>query len=132
MIAGVLTGCAATPPDPFEAIEPSSVPAPRAVEVPDWPVPATFDADSATFTIDQIRILDAIREASAANAALVDAHARQIDALNDSIGYLKDAGSASHALSQRRREMLEEERRHFTFERIGYWVLMLGLLGATL
>lgn len=129
---GALSGCVSQPVNPWERIEASQEPAARSVSAPDWPSPASATSDSATFTLEQVRTLEAIRVASEANVALVDAHAATIDKLNDAVGYLSDAGEQERYISDRRAQHLEDERRHFFFERLGYWAIMLGLIGATL
>lgn len=132
IVGGALSGCAGQPPNPWERIEASSEPAARSVSSPDWPIPESFTSDSASFSLAQVRTLDDIRAASEANAALVDAHAATIDDLNRAIAYLSDAGAQERYISDRRAQHLEDERRHFFFERLGYWAIILGLIGATL
>ena len=130
LIGGALTGCATVEPNPWESIDTTYTPAQQPVEPPYWPIPDTFDEFGATYTIEQLRLLDIYREAADANYRIAQQHAAQIDALNEAVGSLVDAGKGQRVVADMRRQMLEEERRHNAFEKVGLWILVLALGGA--
>lgn len=132
-IVGVaLSGCATPAPNPWQTLDVTTAPAQTAVTAPSWPVPESFTGTHATFTLAQIQQLEQIRTACVANTGLVNAHAGRIDALNRATIHLKDAGQGQRIISDMRAEQLESERRHHFFERLGYWAIILGLIGAGL
>jgi len=126
--AGALIACAAAP-EPSRWQPPADDPPPAtAVDVPEWPVPASAGDEGWTYTDDQIVRLDAVRAACRANTDIANAHAAQIIALRDEVGALYRAGAAQEELTAIRARILDEERRHWWWERAGLYALI-GILG---
>jgi len=130
LTVGVLTGCATTEVNPWESIEVPREAAQQPVQPPTWPIPATFDDEGATFTLEQLRVLDVFREISDANLAIAREHAAQIEVLQDALAALVEAGQAQRVVADMRSQMLEEERKHNAVEKVGLWILVLGLAAA--
>ena len=95
--------------------------------LPTWPVPEVFDESGATFTLEQLRVLDAYRETAQANTAIAEQHQKQIEALQDALEALVEAGMAQRVVADMRQQMLEEERRHNTYEKVGLYAIILAL-----
>lgn len=89
-----------------------------------------FTDDTVTFDLDGAQELDAFKTAAEANTVIAAENAAALDHTNDAVGALVEAGQAQRAIADMRAEMLADERRHNFFEKIGLWVLVIGL-GAT-
>ncbi len=118
----VLSGCAGTPPasDPWAEIEVPTESAERPLELPQWPLPTSFTDSSATFGLEAVRALEAHRVVADANTAIATAHAGQIDELRAAAGYLVEAGAAQRRVADLRLEILQEERRSWLWQKMGY------------
>lgn len=127
-----LSGCASTPsPDPWGSIELPGEPATIPEPLPDWPQPTDFDEDSVTFDLAGARVLKQWEVIALGNTEIAAAHADQIDDLRDAARSLVEAGKAQRKVAELRREILEEERRAHTYEKIGLWaMLVLVIAGA--
>ena len=129
-MVGILVGCAATPtPDPWQGIEVETRPTTTPLVLPVWPLPVEFTEDKAVFDLEGVRALEAYRVAAGGNTEIAAAHADQIDDLRTATKALVDAGKAQRKVADLRLEILEEERRHWMFEKISYWAgfLIIGL-----
>jgi hypothetical protein len=85
------------------------------------------DQIEACYTLEQIRVLDAYKTASEANYGIAEQHAAQIEALQDALEALVEAGVAQRVVADMRQQMLEEERRHNTYEKVGLYAIILAL-----
>jgi hypothetical protein len=90
-------------------------------------VPAVFDEVEATYTLQQVRELDAYRLACAANTGIAEQHAAQIAALQTAAGHLVAAGKGQRVIADLRSEMLEDERRRHFWETAGLYVVIVAL-----
>ena len=124
LIVGVLVSACATPtPNPWADLQVPRETAAEPVDLPIWPVPTETTADTATYTIEQIRQLDAYHEASVANYAIAEHHASALNARYDREAALIEAGKAQHALTELQKQIAEEERRRAAWEKIGLVVI---------
>lgn len=129
-MAGALLGCAATPtPDPWEGIEIDRTPAVTPERLNDFPLPTEFTEDSVTFDLAGAQELEAYRVAAEANTVIATEHAGQIDDLKEAAEHLVAAGQAQRKVADLRKEILEEERKHWFWEKTAYWAgfLIIGL-----
>ncbi len=116
-----LSGCAVAPPEnPWNDIEVPTESAERPLELPQWPLPTSFTDTEATFDLEAVRALEAHRVVADANTAIATAHAGQIDELRSAAGYLVEAGAAQRRVADLRLEILEEERRSWLWQKMGY------------
>lgn len=128
MIAGALTACAGNPtPDPWAGLEAPTEDPQKAVPLPEWPVPESTTATTATYTHQQILALDAYKTASEANAAIANEHAAQIRELQSAIYSLIVAGQGQRTIADMRQEMLQDERRHNAIQKAGLYAIILAL-----
>ena len=129
-MAGILAGCA-TPPtaNPWEGIEVQEPGAEMPLELPEFPSPASVGMDTVTFDIDGANAISAYIVTAEANTGIAEEHAGQIDDLRVASQSLVDAGKAQRVVADLRLEILEEERRHWFWEKTGYWAgfLIIGL-----
>jgi len=129
----VLSGCATqVPENPWNDIQVPTEATTRPLELPEWPIPANIVEEGAVFDLDGVRALDAYKTTGEANTAIAEAHAGQIDELRTAAKYLVDAGKAQRRVAELRLEILEEERRHWFWERISYWVGLVVIGAAAL
>ena len=131
LIAGAgLLGCATTPtPDPWASIDVPDRAAKTPLRAPEWPLPSINDEGDAAYSHDQIVALDAYRIVSQGTHDLALAHAHRIDALQDSVAHLTNAGKAQRRVADMRKEILEEERRRNAWEKLTLYGMMLVVLG---
>lgn len=130
-MAFFLLGCAAQPENPWDSVDvPTEAPT-RPIVLEGFPLPSESTSQGIWYSLEGANELEAYRLKAEANTAIADAHADQIDALNKAIGSLISAGKAQRRIADMRQEILEEERRHWMFERLGYWVGYI-LIGASL
>ncbi len=85
--------------------------------------------DSVTFDLDGANAISAYIVTSEANTGIAYEHSEQIDDLRVATKALVDAGKAQRRVADLRKEILEEERRHWFWEKTGYWAgfLIIGL-----
>lgn len=130
LIAGLsLSGCVTQPQSPWADIEIPQEASQQPVDCPRLPVPAEFTEDGGMLTASQFRQIDAYRECAEANAELVRLHARQLDARKQAESAIVAAGQAQWVLTQTHKEILEQERAHWFWERIAYWAGLALALG---
>lgn len=127
----VLSGCASTAPDPWAGLDTDLSAAASPIDCGGFPLPATSDDQSITYTKQGVNALDAYRACAEANAAIAAEHRDQIGQLKLARKGLTEAGQAQRRIADMKEEMLRDERRHNFFEKIGLYVLVIGL-GASL
>jgi len=123
----VFSGCASQPPNPWESIEVPRGTITQPIELGKFPLPAQSDSEGIAYDIQGVNDLEAYRLTAEANTAIAAAHAEQIEALRKGIEGLVEAGKAQRRIADMRQEILEEERRHWMFEKVGYWFVIIGL-----
>ena len=120
-----LSGCASAPtPDPWGEVNVPAEPATIPVVLPEWPQPVDFTEQTVTFDLAGANVLEVWRVAALGNTEIAAAHADQIDDLRDAARSLVEAGKAQRKVAELRREILEEERRAHTYEKVGLWALV--------
>ena len=130
LVVGILAGCATAPtPDPWQGIEVPTERAERPLSLPEFPSPVSMTADTVTFDLDAANTITAYIVTAGANTDIGNEHADQIDADRVAIKALVDAGKAQRKVADLRKEILEEERKHWFWEKISYWAgfLIIGL-----
>ena len=129
-LGGILAGCATAPTaNPWEGIEVQEPGAEMPLALPEFPSPASVGMDTVTFDIDGANAISAYIVTAEANTGIAEEHAGQIDDLRVASQSLIDAGKAQRTVADLRLEILEEERRHWFWERISYWAgfLIIGV-----
>ena len=127
----MLSGCATAPtPDPWQGIEVPTARAERPLSLPEFPSPVSIAADTVTFDLEGANAVTAYIVIAEANTDIAYEHSEQIDDLRTSTKYLVEAGKAQRKVADLRLEILEEERRHWMFEKAaylgGYLLIALG------
>lgn len=118
------SGCATVTPDPWQDLDVDLSPATEPLYCV-MPRPDEVVGQSIVYTT--AHALEAYRVCSEANEAIASEHAQQIDQLKISRKGLTEAGQAQRQISEMRDEMLRDERKHNFFEKIGLYVLVIGL-----
>jgi len=126
-----LSSCASQAPNPWESIEVPRGTITQPIELGKFPQPSQSDSKRAVYGIEGVNALEVYRLKAEGNTVVAAAHAEQIEALRKGIEGLVEAGKAQRRIADMRQEILEEERRHWLYERIGYWSAFL-LIGTSL
>ena len=124
LLVGVLSGCATQSPNPWVELETDVSPATQPLNCV-MPLPDEVVGQSIVYTT--AHALEAYRVCSEANEAIAQEHALQIGQLKLARKGLVEAGQSQRAIADMRKEMLEDERRHNFFEKIGYWIVIIGM-----
>jgi hypothetical protein len=120
-----LISCASAPsPNPWGSVEIPGEPATQPTALPDWPQPIDFTEGTVTFDLEGAGRLESWRVIALGNTEIAAAHADQVDDLRDAAGSLVEAGKAQRTVADLRLEILEEERRAHTVEKIGLWAMV--------
>ncbi len=123
----LVSGCAATPENPWNDIDITEVPAASPVDCGSFPMPSEVVGDSIVYTNAGVNDLESYRACSEANARIVTEHALQIAQLKRARAALVSAGKSQRNIAEMRQEMLEDERKHNFFMKIGLYVVILGM-----
>jgi hypothetical protein len=97
------------------------------VELVAWPAPVAETETTVTFDLAGAVALRQFQIASEGNYEIASELSAQVGDLKTERDALIEAGKGQRAVSELRREILEEERRSHMIEKVGYWVAM-GLL----
>ena len=120
LAAGALLGCAAPQTNPWDSVE---IPA-EAVEAPlpcsELPAPEAFDE------IGKGRIA-ALSACAQANYDIAAEHVAQIEDMRRAAQNLLDGAQHQRRIADMKQEMLQEERRHHFYEKIGLYAVIIGL-----
>jgi hypothetical protein len=133
LIAGALvSGCSVNQPDPWQSLTTDRQPAEQPLPLGSFPFPDKVHDDRIVYRESGIKALEIYREAAEANTAIAKEHANQVDQYAVAVDHLVDAGKGQKRVADLRQEILEEERRHWFWERTSYWVaiLVLGVAAA--
>lgn len=118
------TGCATTPePNPWD-LQVGTTPATQPFRLPNKCIPSEVTDNAAIFNVQGIQCLQGYYEIAEANTVIAGAHADQVDRLKDSVTALNEAGAAQRRVADIRKQILEEERKHHFFEKLGLWGLV--------
>ena len=129
LVGSSLTGCATAPDENvWIGIDVPADPAVRPDPLPDRPIPLIRDG-GLLFTGDQIRALEEYFILAESAEDIAHANADQIDELRKAAAALVDAGEAQFKVAAIRRQIIEEERRQHTFEKVGLYGIILAVIG---
>jgi acyl CoA:acetate/3-ketoacid CoA transferase len=95
----------------------------------DWPAPIGETADTVSFDLDGATALLEFQITAEGNTGIAEAHAAQIVQLQVALAGLLEAGMAQRRVSDLRLEILQEERRQHTIEKVGLYALLIAALG---
>ena len=125
--ASLLSGCASSPaPNPWDGLTVETDPATTAIDCGSFPLPSEALEAAVVYDKAGLNALEAYRLCSEANEANVDEHAAQIGQLKISRKNLVEAGAAQRRIADLRSEILEDERKHMFWERLGLWAIALA------
>ena len=127
VFAALLSGCATTAPDPWEGLDVDLSPAATPLDCGKFPIPSEAYKTHVVYDKAGLNDLDAYRVCSEANEAIASEHAAQIGQLKIARKGLTEAGQAQSHIADMKQEMLDDERKHNFFEKIGLYVLIIGL-----
>ncbi len=127
LIAGVLSGCASVPANPWQGLTTETDPATRPIDCGRFPLPTQSTETTITYDKEGANKLEAYRECSEANQDIADENADAVDSLKVARKGLTEAGQSQRNIADMRLQMLEDERRHHLIQSVGYWVVILGL-----
>jgi hypothetical protein len=136
IVGASLTGCAATPsPDPWQTVEVPERSAQQPLPQPDRPLPDEIigEGEDQVWVYDRsgVERLEAYVVTAEGNQQLALEHAGRIDDLQQAVGDLVSAGKGQRRVADLRLEILEEERRHHAWEKLGYYAgMVLVIFGA--
>lgn len=131
-IAGALiSGCATPVPNPWDGFDSDTSQATGPVDCGSFPLPSSFDGEAIVYDKAGVNDLEAYRLCAEANEDLVREHAQQIGQLKVAKTALVEAGQAQRQVADLRKEILEEERRHWFWERLSYWAGFIVIGAAT-
>lgn len=122
-LALILSSCAATEINHWQGLDTDLKPAAQPLDCT-WPRPSEVVGDSIMYDNAGINDLDDYKECSEANQGIASEHAAQIGQLKIARKGLTEAGQAQKAIADMRETMLNDERKHNFFEKIGLWVLV--------
>ena len=129
-LVGVLAGCATPPsPDPWQDIEVPTERAEPPLGLPEFPSPVSVTEETVSFDLEGANAISAYIAVAEGNTDIAREHAGQIDDDRVALNALVDAGKAQRKVADLRQEILEEERRHWFWEKTSYWAgfLIIGI-----
>ena len=131
-LVGVLAGCATEPYDYWSDIEVSQEQLAEPINLPQFPEPIGHTETEVCFDLQGARNLTDYKTSSEANEIIALEHTQALQACKNAGEALVRAGRAQHELTEIYRRILHEERKHWMYERTGYWALILGIGLATI
>ena len=128
LISSALVASCATPAvDHWQGLETETELAASPLDCGSFPLPDASDPTGMTYTKAGSNKLNSYRQCSEANEAIATEHAQQIYHLKIARKGLTEAGRAQQNIAAMKQEMLEDERKHNFFTKIGYWVVIIGM-----
>ena len=128
VFVSLLSGCASTPPNnPWIGLNAGLSPATTPLDCGKFPIPSEVVDTGVIYNKAALNDLDAYRVCSEANEAIASEHALQIHQLKFARKGLTEAGQAQRRIADMKQEMLDDERKHNFFEKIGLYVVILGM-----
>ena len=123
----LLSGCAATPSDPWQDLTVDTKPAAQPIDCGLFPDPTEVIGDSVVYDNAAINELQDYWQCSDDNEEIIVLHAAQIAELKIARKELVAAGQAQKHLTDMAREALKDERLHNAAMSIGYWVIIFAM-----
>ena len=130
LVGAVLSGCAAAPTNPWDDVTVDEAPVEAPIHLPELPKPAIV-GDQGVLTADQAAQVRDYGIIARGNTTMADEYSKAINERQRANAALIEAGKAQRIQSELRLEMLEDERKHNFFEKIGLYVIIIAL-GASL
>lgn len=124
LLVGVLSGCATTAPDHWQGLDVDISPATTPIHCV-LPLPDEVIGQSIVY--ETSLALEAYRVCAEANEDIVSEHALQIHQLKLARKGLTEAGQAQRRIADMKQEMLDDERKHNFFQKIGLYVVIVGM-----
>ena len=127
-LVSLLSGCSSTPPNnPWNGLTTEVSAAATPLDCGKFPLPVDTTDTGATYDISGLNDLNDYRKCSEANEGIAGEHAKQVDQLKIVRKNLTEAGRAQRNIADMKQEMLDDERERNFFEKIGLYVVILGL-----
>jgi len=127
LLLGALSGCAVAPTEnPWDDLTVETDPAAAPIDCGSFPAPAGATNEQITYDQAGTNDLEQYRVCSEANEVIAAEHAAQIGQLKLARKGLTEAGQAQRRVSDLKGEILQEERQHMFWERIGLWVIAIA------
>jgi len=124
----LLSGCASGPPhNPWDALTTETSAAVTPLDCGSFPVAGAATDTGATYDISGLNDLNDYRKCSEANEGIAGEHAKQVDQLKIVRKNLTEAGRAQRNIADMKQEMLDDERKRNFLEKIGLYVVIIGL-----
>ena len=124
IILVLLSGCATQAPNPWQGLDTDLSPATAPIHCV---LPRPDEVIGQSIVYETAHALEAYRVCSEANEAIVNEHAAQIHQLKLARKGLTEAGQAQRHIANMKQEMLNDERKHNFFEKIGLYVVIIGM-----
>ena len=126
-LIGVLSGCVSAPAEnPWDGLTVETDPATAPIDCGAFPVPTGATDAEIMYDKAGTNDLEVYRVCSEANEGIAAEHAAQIGQLKLARKGLTEAGQAQRRVSDLKGEILQEERQHMFWERIGLWVIAIA------
>lgn len=126
LVGALISGCAAAPTNPWDDVQVDVTPVEDPLALPGLPVP-TIEGDKVVLTAPQAAQVREYGIIARANTDMAGEYAGSINERKRANAALVDAGKAQRVQSEIRLEMLEDERRHNFFEKIGLYIVIIAL-----
>ena len=124
LLVGVLSGCTTVAPNPWHDLDVDLSPATAPIHCI---LPRPDEVIGQSIIYETAHALEAYRVCSEANEDIVSEHALQIHQLKLARKGLTEAGQAQRHIANMKQEMLNDERKHNFFEKIGLYVVIIGM-----
>jgi len=116
----LLSGCATQTLNPWDGLTTETSPAATSLDCGKFPLPAEATETHVVYDKAGLNDLNAYRQCSEANEAIVTEHALQIGQLKLARKGLVEAGAAQRRITDMHKQMLEEERRSHLISTVGW------------
>ncbi len=123
----VLSGCAVQTLIPWDGLTTETSPAATPLDCGSFPMPSESYQTHVVYDKASLNDLNDYRVCAEANEGIASEHVMQIGQLKLARKGLTEAGRAQRNIADMREEMLRDERRHNFFEKIGLYVLVIGM-----
>ena len=127
ILGALLSGCATVPNNPWQGLDVDTSPATTPLDCGTFPFPSETYPTHVVYDKSGLNDLDAYRTCSEANEGIAIEHALQIHQLKLARKGLTEAGQAQRRIADMKQEMLDDERKHNFFEKIGLYVVIIGM-----
>jgi len=124
----LLSGCASTVPNnPWNALTTEISPAVTPLDCGTFPLPTESYPTHVVYDKASLNDLNVYRQCSEANEGIAGEHAKQVDQLKIVRKNLTEAGRAQRNIADMKQEMLDDERKRNFLEKIGLYVVIVGM-----